>query len=212
MILIGMFDSPFVRRVAVTMHWLGIQFEHRNWSVGKDFERIRQFNPLGRVPTLVLRDGEALIESSAILDFLDELAGPRRALLPLAGRDRRTALQLMAMACGAAEKGVSQVYESAFRPEAKRHQPWLDRCHAQTHAALAVLDQHAKSRAGQWFVGDQLTQADISVGCVYTFLCQALGIDRNPSGYPSLAAAAVRCEALPAFRAAAAGEFVAPKT
>ena len=78
MILIGMFDSPFVRRVAVTMHWLGIQFEHRNWSVGKDFERIRQFNPLGRVPTLVLPDGEALIESSAILDFLDELAGSRR--------------------------------------------------------------------------------------------------------------------------------------
>ena len=59
MILIGMFDSPFVRRVAVSMNLLGIAFEHRNWSVGKDFELIRQFNPLGRVPTLV--DGGGML-------------------------------------------------------------------------------------------------------------------------------------------------------
>ena len=72
MILIGMFDSPFVRRVAVSMNLLAIPFEHRNWSVGKDFELIRQFNPLGRTPTLVQTDGEAIIESAAILDLLDE--------------------------------------------------------------------------------------------------------------------------------------------
>jgi hypothetical protein len=82
LILIGMFDSPFVRRVAVSMNLLGMAFEHRNWSVGKDFDLIRQFNPLGRVPTLVQPDGEALIESTAILDLLDEHAGPDRALLP----------------------------------------------------------------------------------------------------------------------------------
>jgi drug/metabolite transporter (DMT)-like permease len=76
MILIGMFDSPFVRRVAVTMNLLKIPFEHRNWSVGKDFDRIREFNPLGRVPTLVLDDGESLIESAAILDYLDDLVIP----------------------------------------------------------------------------------------------------------------------------------------
>src|SRR5258708_1943963 len=89
MILIGMFDSPFVRRVAVTMNLLAIPFEHRNWSVGKDFDRVREFNPLGRVPTLVLADGESLIESAAILDYLDDFVGPKRALLPPSGRDRR---------------------------------------------------------------------------------------------------------------------------
>ena len=98
MILIGMFDSPFVRRVAVSMNLLELPFEHRNWSVGKDFELIRQFNPLGRVPALVLADGESLIDSAAILDFLDDLVGPERALLPqirqgaprrLAGRRHR---------------------------------------------------------------------------------------------------------------------------
>jgi glutathione S-transferase len=82
MLLIGMFDSPFVRRVAISMKLLGIPFEHGNWSVGKDFDRIRNYNPLGRVPTLVTNSGETLMESSAILDYLDELAGPDRALLP----------------------------------------------------------------------------------------------------------------------------------
>lgn len=85
MILIGMFDSPFVRRVAVSMKLLDFTFEHYNWSVGKDFDRILKHNPVGRVPTLLLDDGEALPESAAILDYLDELAGPERALLPRAG-------------------------------------------------------------------------------------------------------------------------------
>src|SRR5262245_29774075 len=123
MLLIGMFDSPFVRRVAVSLKLLDHPFEHGNWSVGKDFDRIREYNPLGRVPTLVTKDGQKLFESSAILDYLDELAGPERALLPASGADRRTALNLMAMATGAAEKGLLQLYERVFRPEDKRHAP-----------------------------------------------------------------------------------------
>lgn len=100
-----MFDSPFVRRVAVSMNLLNLPCEHRNWSIGKDFEVIRQFNPLGRVPTLVQSDGEALIESAAILDFLDECAGPERALLPRSGKDRREALRFMALGHGRGGEG-----------------------------------------------------------------------------------------------------------
>jgi len=140
MILIGMFDSPFVRRVAISMNFLGVRFEHRSWSVGKDFELIRQFNPLGRVPTLVQDDGDTLIESAAILDFLDESADPARALMPRSGEARREALRVIAIAVGAAEKGVAQVYETAFRPPEKRYRPWVERCHTQMHAALAELD------------------------------------------------------------------------
>ena len=123
MLLIGMFDSPFVRRVAVSMKLLGLPYEHANWSVGKDFDRIREYNPLGRVPTLLTDEGEKLMESGAILDYLDEKAGPERALLPRSGPERRQALSLMALATGAAEKGVLQVYERVFRTEGKRHQP-----------------------------------------------------------------------------------------
>jgi glutathione S-transferase len=212
MILIGMFDSPFVRRVAVSMKLLGVEFEHRNWSVGKDFELIRQYNPLGRVPTLVPTQGDALIESNAILDFLDERAGPERALLPRSGKDRRDALRIMAVATGAAEKGVTQLYEIVFRPAEKRYPPWTDRCATQMHAALAELDRLSRDRlsqagAGAWLIGDRLSQADITATCVYTFLSDALAINVDGAPYPALAAIAERCEALPEFRAVKAEWF-----
>jgi glutathione S-transferase len=207
LILIGMFDSPFVRRVAVSMNLLGIAFEHRNWSVGKDFELIRQFNPLGRVPTLVQPDGEALIDSTAILDFLDDCAGADRALLPRSGKARRDALRILAVATGAAEKGVAQVYETVFRPPEKRHRPWMERCSAQMHAALAELNRLAQARAGEWLIGNGMTQADITATCVYTFLVDALAINRDSIPYPGLAGIAGRCEALPEFRSVRAEWF-----
>jgi len=208
LILIGMFDSPFVRRVAVSMKLLGVPFDHRSWSVGKDFELIRQFNPLGRVPTLVQPDGSTLIESGAILDYLDEGAGIERALLPKSGDARREALRLIAIATGAAEKGVIQVYETAFRPPEKRYRPWLERCHTQMHAALAELDRSCQARAGDWLIGNRITQADITSTCVYTFLSDALAINRDAVAYPGLAASAARCEALPEFRGVKAAWFV----
>jgi glutathione S-transferase len=199
MILIGMFDSPFVRRVAISLKLLELPFEHRNWSVGTDQELIRQYNPLGRVPTLVLGDGEALADSFALLDHLDQVAGPSRALLPVAGRERREALQLMALASGAAEKAVSQVYERIFRPAEKQHQPWIDRCAVQMRGALRELDRACAHRADGWLVGDRITQADVTVVTAWTFIEGALGA--SAAEYPALAAHATRCEALPAFSA-----------
>ncbi len=209
MILIGMFDSPFVRRVAVSMNLLRVPFEHRNWSVGKDFELIRQFNPLGRVPALVQADGDTLIESAAILDFLDENAALGHALLPRSGEARREALRIMAIAVGGAEKAVAQIYETAFRPAEKRYRPWVERCHTQMHAALAELDRLCQVRGGEWLIGNRITQADVTATCVYTFLSEALDINRDAVMYPALSAVAARCEALPEFRSVKA-EWVAP--
>lgn len=201
MLLIGMFDSPFVRRVAITLKLLELPFEHGNWSVGKDFERIREYNPLGRVPTLVLQDGETLFESAAILDYLDELVGPERALLPVSGPERRQALNLMAMATGAAEKGVLQVYEGAFRPAPKRHQPWLDRLHLQMSASLAAIDRYMGERGvAQWLVGKRMTQADITAVCTFTFLNDTLRVASDAAMFQSLSTLAARCEAMPAFQ------------
>jgi glutathione S-transferase len=200
-ILIGMFDSPFVRRVAVSMRLLQIDFAHHNWSVGKDFERIRQFNPLGRVPTLVLEDGSALIESAAILDYLDERAGPAKALLPVTGPQRRAALQIMAIAVGAAEKAVLQVYETVFRPAEKRHEPWVMRCRVQMTAALDELEKRATAvPRGEWLAGSRMTQADITLACMFTFLDEAIDL-RGTSPFTALRAACARCEALPEFKA-----------
>ncbi|MDB5968565.1 MAG: glutathione S-transferase [Hydrocarboniphaga sp.] len=197
MILIGMFDSPFVRRVAVSMNLLGLPFEHRNWSVGRDQAAIREYNPLGRVPTLVLDDGTSLCDSFALLDYLDQFVGPGRALLPPTGLERRDALQLMALASGVAEKGVLQAYERIFRPAERQHQPWVDRCAEQMHGALALLELACAAKPGDWLIGERLTQADVSTVTAWTFVVGALQV--SESAYPALAGHARRCELLPAF-------------
>lgn len=212
MLLIGMFDSPFVRRVAIAMKLSGLPFEHANWSVGKDFARIREYNPLGRVPTLVLANGESLIESSAILDYLDELVGQERALLPASGADRRQALNLMAMATGAAEKGLQQNFERIFRPEEKRHQPWVERCRLQMGASLSALDRYIGERGvSRWLVGSKMTQADITAACVFTYLNDTLRIAADPAMYQSLATLVARCEAMPVFQETRV-PFTAPRS
>lgn len=198
MILIGMFDSPFVRRVAVSMSLLSVPYEHRNWSVGKDFDRIREYNPVGRVPTLVLDSGDALIESAAILDYLDEQVGSQRRLLPASGETRRQSLHIMSFAIGAAEKGVAQIYEGAWRPEEKRHQPWVDRCNEQMHGALTALENICAT-ANPWLIGETISQADITVTCVATFLGDTVGFGERR--YPALNSLVERCEALPEFKA-----------
>ncbi len=201
MLLIGMFDSPFVRRVAITMKLMELPFEHANWSIGRDFDRIREYNPLGRVPALVTDEGEKLLESGAILDYLEERAGPDRALLPRSGPERRQALRLMALATGAADKGAIQVYERVFRPEEKRHQAWTDRCRVQMSGSLAAIDRYLGERGvSQWLVGKRMTQADITVVCVFTFLNDALRVASDAVMFQSLAILAARCESLPVFQ------------
>lgn len=199
MILIGMFDSPFVRRVAVSLGVLGLPFEHRDWSTGRDAAQIRQYNPLGRVPTLVLDSEEVLFESSVVLDYLDQTVGAARALLPASGIERRQALQLVALATGAADKAVSMVYERVYRPEDKRHAPWLERCAVQIDSALTALEAHCIQRKDHdWLVGERMTQADITVACCCTFATDAVPFDLAP--YPALAARVARYEALPVFQ------------
>jgi glutathione S-transferase len=200
MILIGMFDSPFVRRVAVSLRLLEVPFEHRNWSAYRDFELIRQFNPLGRVPALVLPDGEALIDSNAILDFLDDSAGPGRALLPRSGVERRRALHIIALALGAADKGILLLEDTLFRPRAKGYEPRIDRFRGQMHGALAEIDRLAQMQVDEWMVAGRMTQADITLTCVFGFLCDALQLGQSWVLYPGLTALSARCEGLPAFR------------
>ena len=209
MLLIGMFDSPYVRRV-ISMKRLGLPFEHGNWSVGADFERIRQYSPLGRVPVLVMDDGVVLVESAAILDAIDDLLGPARALLPPAGASRREALRLMSLAIGAGEKARDMLYERMVRPPEKYHEPWVARCRAQMHGALGELEKSCQQRTtGQWLVDDRLTQADITVACICTMLSESVDALGSDHAYPALRTLVTRCEALPEFRATHSKWFAA---
>ena len=199
MILIGQYDSPFVRRVGIALRLYGLPFEHRPWTVFGDFEAIRPYNPLLRVPVLVLDDGESLIDSHIILDHLDNCVAPADALFPRQEPERRRALKVAALATGLAEKGVSLFYEQRFHDLASDR--WIARCRDQIGGALAALETDRAGRVGPWWFGEAIGHADIAAAVVWRFLGEALPAAFDPAAHPALAAHAARCEALPAFAA-----------
>jgi glutathione S-transferase len=201
MILIGQFDSPFVRRVGIALELYGLAYEHRPWSTFGDAERIAPYNPLRRVPTLVLDDGGSLIESAAILDYLDELAGPSRALIAAAGPARRHALKTCALATGLNDKAVSLVYERVLHKETS--DVWVARCRAQIGAVLEALESDRSRRATPYWFGDSIGHTDIAVACALRFLREAHPALLGEAMRPALAAHAARCEALAVFRSIA---------
>jgi glutathione S-transferase len=199
MILIGQYDSPFVRRVAIALRLYGLPFEHRPWSTFGDGDKIAPYNPLRRVPTLVLDGGESLIESTAILDYLDELVGAEKAMIARTGPERRHALKICALATGLGDKAVSLVYERVLR---KDHQSkiWVARCEAQIGGVLDVLEkERAAIKTPYWF-GARIGHADVAVACVLRFTTEAHPQLFNAARYPALSAHAARCEALPVFQ------------
>lgn len=196
--LIGQYDSPFVRRVALALRFYGIPFEHTSWSTFGDAEKIALYNPLMRVPTLVLDDGEVVIESTAILDYLDELAGPSRALIPDCGHVRREVLHICALATGLGDKAVSLLYERVLRGEESKR--WVERCRSQIAGVLDTLEEdRARHKTRFWF-GDQITHADIAVACVIRFTREAHAGLFDEARYLALNRHAETCEALQPFQ------------
>ncbi len=199
MILIGQYDSPFVRRVGVALTLYGMAFEHRPWSVWADAEALGRLNPLRRVPTLVLDGGETLIESGAILDALDEMAGPGRAMLPGSGPARLRALKICALGSGLADKGVSLFYEGVLH--AAPSKVWIERCEAQIANVLEALEADRAASRSDWWLGEAIGHADIMAACALGFVREAHPRLFDPARWPKLAAHSARCEALPAFQA-----------
>lgn len=197
MLLVGRFASPYVRRVAVCMTELGLAFEREIVSPLQAPERVAAFNPMGRVPVLVLDDGDRLVESSAIIDYLIETTGDDR-LWAKAGRARRDINQVVALVSTALEKGVYALYEKIKRPPEKYHEPFVTTLHQQLANGLQMLEARL---AGDWFVGDGLTLADITAAIGWRTLKGFAPAIAAPERFARLAAHAQRCEALPSFAA-----------
>jgi glutathione S-transferase len=159
--LIGVNRSPYTRRVAITLSALGVPYEQRCLSGFGNREEVRGHNPLGRIPVLLLDDGETLIDSGAIVDHLDEAYGGERPTVPRSGAERRTVLRLAAMMMGACDKGLQAAYHRNHMPAEKRHQPWVDDCTAQMVHALSAVDAMVDASAA-YLVQGRLTQADIT--------------------------------------------------
>lgn len=198
MILIGQYDSPYVRRVAVTLRLYGLAYEHRPWSVWGDAQKIAAHNPLRRVPTLVLSDGTPLVETFAIIDALDELVPPERALLPRSGPVRRAGLRIVALSSGLADKAASLMYEPMFREQPS--EAWMSRCRRQVTDTLAALEADRASQASPFWVGPGLSHADVAFACALRFTREAHPALFDRREYPTLEAHAARCEAIRELR------------
>jgi glutathione S-transferase len=196
--LIGMMDSPYVRRVAISARLMGIALEHEAVSVFRDIDRFRTINPMIKAPTLFCDDGGMLIDSCLILDHLEAQVPPERSLMPPGGPARQHALYRIGVALVAMEKTTQWYYESSLRPEAKRWDDWARRVADQLFTAYGLLET-ALAADGAWFGGARPDAADITCAVAWRFTHFVLPGKLHTASFPRIATHAARCEALPEF-------------
>jgi len=201
--LIGQFDSPFVRRVGIALRHYDIEFEHLPWSVFRDAELIAPYNPLRRVPTLILDDGTVLTETFVCLEHLDERFADEnvmtndRLLLPRSGRVRLEGLRLCAFANGTADKAVSLAYEREVRESVSSR--WSERCRKQIRETAERLEAEFSTRTTAFLLGESVSHADIAVTCAFTFITDAHPTFFSRNELPAIRSLVTRCESRPEF-------------
>jgi glutathione S-transferase len=209
MILVGQYDSPFVRRVAVTLHHYHMPFERNTISVFSQAKKMQAINPLIRIPSLELESGEILIDSWAILDHLDEIAGPARALTPSHGPERRRVLQAVALATGTAEKAGAVTYERYFHPKKMLCKDWEQRCLDQLKSGLTQLEKNCGT---PWFSDLHMSQADVTIGCMIGYVKLRVPEAFPASKYPKLHGLSLHCEMREEFvKARISADEIMPK-
>jgi glutathione S-transferase len=202
--LIGMLDSPYVRRVAISLQLLGLRFEHQPVSVFRTFSTFQQINPVVKAPSLICDDGEVLMDSTLILAYAEALARPR-TLMPSDAKALQHDLRLTGLALAACEKSAQIVYERGLRPPEKLHQPWIDRVSGQLLAAYGELERelaHQPLDAAR----SSVRQAGVSVAVAWHFTQQLLPHIVPAGQHPQLVSFSAAVEALPEFMAAPFGE------
>jgi glutathione S-transferase len=199
--LIGMLDSPYVRRVAIALLRLGLPFEHRPISLFRQIDEFRAINPLLKAPTLVADDGSVLVESTLIVEYVESLAPRASRLTPGAPAARLKAYRLNGLALTVDEKAVQIHYERHLRPPETQHEPWLARVRGQLRAGLEALERDA-AKTQNWLVDESLMLADITVATAFAFTQAYVPDDAPAERYPALASFWRRAEDLPEFRAA----------
>ena len=198
--LVGMLDSPYVRRVAVTAKFLGVTYEHRPISIFSQYDEFRTINPMVKIPTLICDDGSILVESTLIIDYFESISDSGAHLMPADPDNYRAALSQIGAALVAMEKTANLYYERSQRPEEKQHEPWKARLEQQLTGALDVMEATVAGKTG-WIFGDDISQADISIAIAWRFVEGMLEDRFDLSGYSSLVDFSRRAERLPQFHA-----------
>lgn len=203
--LIGMLDSPYVRRVAILLQLLGLRFEHQPLSVFRTFAAFQAINPVVKAPSLVCDDGEVLMDSTLILEYAQALARPGRSLLPSTVEALQHELRITGLALAVCEKSVQIVYEHQLRPAEKLHQPWLARVTSQLQAACSALEAELLRRPLA-VTCSGISQAGVSTAVAWYFTQQLLPGQIDPNTHPGLRDFSAQAEDLPEFQAAPHGD------
>ena len=202
--LIGMLDSPYVRRVAISLQLLGLPFEHRSLSVFRTLDQFRAINPVVKAPTLVCDDGTVLMDSTLILDYAEALAAPK-SLMPRGLPERQAALRTIGLALAACEKSVQLVYERNLRPQEKQHEPWASRVLGQMHAAFGELEAELAKRPPPR-ESLRIGAADLATAVAWHFNERMLPGTVKDAAYPRLRELSAWAEQLPEFVATPHGD------
>lgn len=195
--LIGMLDSPFVRRVAISAKRLGIDLAHESVSVFRTFEQFQQINPVVKAPTLVLNDGEVLMDSTLIIDYLETLASPDRSLMPTGIEQRLRSLRLIGLALAASEKSVQLYYERNLRPAEIQYKPWVERVEGQLAAAYNALERELEKQPLK--TDGSIDQAGITLAVAWSFTHYVLPDQVPIEQFPRIAAFTDYAEGLEVF-------------
>jgi glutathione S-transferase len=198
MILIGQYDSSFVRRCAIAMRLYGMAFEHKPWSTFGEADKIREFNPLTRVPTLVLENGDALNDSYSIIDYIDKIAPQDRLLMPQDEPERHRIMSVMSLATGLGDKLVALFYELRLHDHTSN--AWIARCRTQISATINTLEADRAGRKSEYWFGGRITHADIAVACTMRHLKDSHPGIWADADIPALAAHCEKLEAMPVFQ------------
>lgn len=196
--IVGMLDSPFVRRVAISAQLLGLRYDHNPLSIFRSYDEFRKLNPLVKVPTLVCDDGTILVDSTLIIDYLESLSG--KSLMPGDIETRQSALRCIGTAMVAMEKVAQLIYETKQRPEALQHAPWIERLTQQLTSALELMEE-AVGDGECWMFGESLTQADLTTAVGWRFVRHVEPEIAIADQFPGLVRFSERAEQLPEFNA-----------
>jgi glutathione S-transferase len=201
--LIGMLDSPYVRRVAISLDLLGLPFEHESVSVFREFEQFHSINPVVKAPTLVCDDGEVLMDSSLILQYVEAGAAGGSSLWSAERVERQHQFRAVSLALAACEKSVQIVYERKLRPAEAQHEPWIARVTGQVLAAYAGLEREVRERPALF--SGPATQAAVSAAVAWQFTQAMIAALVPAADYPGLVALSERLEQTAEFQKYAPG-------
>ncbi|BDX22208.1 glutathione S-transferase [Polynucleobacter sp. TUM22923] len=181
--LIGSLTSPYVRKVRIVFLEKKVDIDLQLENVWAADTQMPSFNPLGKVPCLILEDGDAIYDSRVIAEYADALS-PVSKLIPSDNRERATVKTWETLADGIMDAGILARLERTLRPAEQQSQDWVDRQMGKIDSALRVLSEQLGGNA--WCHGNQMTLADVAVGCAVGYLLLRFPEVQWQTQYPNL--------------------------